>query len=261
MADTIPRTTPEANGCRRWASTMAKQQEGHHRHVVAPGGQRQGGSGQDGDDLEGAHLAPAVGRAEEQRGAGHQQRGQAEEDPGVGQHDVVLLLARYAEHRHERAGRARTSSRRHRPGTVVTTLPLGLVTSWIGVLPLGHVWPARSMTRHLGLDVRPGSPSERQTISSPSGMAVAPANTQTAIAMRATQLPADARVDAASPPVRPGPARAPRRPGRRSHRAEEERAHGQLGPLAVEGQGRGADGDEGECRTRRRRAWRRPSRG
>jgi IS605 OrfB family transposase len=71
-----------------------QQQEGHHRHVVASRWPTGGRPWEDGDDLEGAHLAATVGRAEPERRAGHQQRGQAEEDPGVGQDDVVLLLAR-----------------------------------------------------------------------------------------------------------------------------------------------------------------------
>ena len=105
-----------------------QQQEGHDGHVVAAGGQREGRGGEDGDDLEGAHLAATVGRAEPQRGGGDQQGGQAEEDPGIGQDDVVLLLARYAEHRHE-GQVGQEGSTVDSPRAWYTTLPSGLVTS------------------------------------------------------------------------------------------------------------------------------------
>ena len=66
MAETIAQDHARGERLSALGQHHGQQQEGHDGHVVAPRGQREGRGGQDGDHLQGAHLAATVGRAEPQ---------------------------------------------------------------------------------------------------------------------------------------------------------------------------------------------------
>ncbi len=159
MADTMPSTTPDANGCRRWARTMASRRKattGMSSPPVASGSDAMGKIDQ---RLDGADLATSVRSTEIQRERGHHDGRQAEEDARVAEPVVAPDVARDAEHRHERqvgqeAGVVGLTRR------VVLHLVGRAVDLEVGVLPLDQVLPADFDHGHLGLLVRAGHPVE-----------------------------------------------------------------------------------------------------
>ncbi len=97
MADAMPKTTPEAKGRRRWASTMASSKKATTGMSSPPVASGSDAKGRMTSAWSGADLAAAVGPAQVEGHRGHDERGQAEEDPRVAQSVVGPDLARDAD--------------------------------------------------------------------------------------------------------------------------------------------------------------------
>ena len=247
MADAIPSTTPEANGRRRWASTMASNKTATHGYVVPAGGQRQGRQGQDHERLQCADLSPLVRPTEVEGHRGHSERGQAEEDPSVAQTVVGPDLARDAQDGHDREV-GQEPCVVGLPGGVVLDRVVGLDEGVVRILPPDEILTPDLHRHDLGLQVRTGDSVEP------------PQDLESQRDGERAGEHADGHQDAGQPrtvvpePRQPavrlpsaGAAQHPGQDGRRE-RAEDEGRQRHAPPHLVQGVGRGVD--RAECEER-----------
>ena len=132
-----------------------QQQEGHHRHVVASRGQREGRSGQDGDHLQGAHFSATVGGAENSAAPATSSVTRLKKIRASVSTTSCFFSLGYAEQGHDgQVGHERVDD--GLAGDGVDHLALGVRHLVVGVMALGQCRPGTLDDADLGLVVGAG---------------------------------------------------------------------------------------------------------